>query len=390
MDLSHKQLKSLARVYDVLLSPDSWGSIMDELDEQMGGKGSNVIVVDLLHHELSDAYHSKSLLPVAQYYLENAFDQLERPILEKITEFIPQQNLTSSKEVYESYSRKYKDGADPSYFTEWMRERFGIHARYTSPLNYRRFYSDIATFHFGKISKSRLRKKIAYGNLLLPHIAKVIELSRPFKLLHLRFRAILDALDRFHLGVIILSSDGSLVVQNQAAEKINDHSDDLFLNHQNKLACRNQQANRDLQIAIKKIKRLNSAQENHHSAQLSIPRKQEKTPYLLEVSALRSADIEMSGGFNGVLVIVIDPENPPNINTNGLKELYNLTKAEQEVCKLVVEGLTTEEIAQARNTTIETVRSQIKSLTSKTYTKQRTELVKLALTVNPPVDPMPA
>ena len=389
MDLSRSQLQSLARIYDVLLSPDAWDSIMDELDEQMGGKGSNVIVVDLLHHELTDAHHSQTLLPVAQYYLENAFDQLERPILEKITEFIPQQNLTSSKKVYESYYKKYNDDSDPAYFTDWMRDQFGIHSRYTSPLNYRRFYSDIATFHFGELSDSKLNEKISFGNLLLPHIAKVIELSRPFKLLHLRFRAILEALDRFHLGVIILSSDGSLVIQNQAAEKINTYSGDLYINHQNKLTCRNQQANLNLQQAVEKIGRFNSAQENQHSIQLSISRKHEKTPCLLDISALRSNDIELSGQFNGVLVIVIDPENPPIINTNGMKELFNLTEAEKDVCKLIVKGSTTEEIAETRNTKLETARSQIKSLMSKTNTKQRTELVKLALTVNPPVDPKP-
>ncbi len=56
------------------------------------------------------------------------------------------------------------------------------------------------------------------------------------------------------------------------------------------------------------------------------------------------------------------------------------------VCRLLVEGCETQTIADMRNVTAETVRTQVKSILAKTRTSKRSDVVRLALTVNLPVD----
>jgi len=62
--------------------------------------------------------------------------------------------------------------------------------------------------------------------------------------------------------------------------------------------------------------------------------------------------------------------------------LHRATAAEYEVASLFVNGLTYSEIADIRLVSIETIRSQVSSLLSKTGSKHRTELIKLVLSTN--------
>jgi DNA-binding CsgD family transcriptional regulator len=53
---------------------------------------------------------------------------------------------------------------------------------------------------------------------------------------------------------------------------------------------------------------------------------------------------------------------------------------------LIAEGLGTGDIADTQNLTRETVRTYVKRILEKTGTKNRAQLVRLALTVNLPID----
>jgi DNA-binding CsgD family transcriptional regulator len=68
-----------------------------------------------------------------------------------------------------------------------------------------------------------------------------------------------------------------------------------------------------------------------------------------------------------------------------METLFDLTDAESKVLELIVSGSSTDEIAQTRAVSPNTVRSQIKSLLEKTGSSQRADLVRLAAAVNPPI-----
>jgi DNA-binding CsgD family transcriptional regulator len=72
-----------------------------------------------------------------------------------------------------------------------------------------------------------------------------------------------------------------------------------------------------------------------------------------------------------------------------MKEIYSLTEAEADVLQLLVAGHDSEAMAEMRQASVETVRTQIKRVLAKTDTHGRPALVRLALSVNPPVDPAP-
>ena len=77
------------------------------------------------------------------------------------------------------------------------------------------------------------------------------------------------------------------------------------------------------------------------------------------------------------MAIIVDPDNHQIIDVSGLKLLFSLTNAESEVCRLMVTGHTTTEIADIRGTKPGSIRKQINSLLTKTNTMQRSKVVHL-------------
>jgi DNA-binding CsgD family transcriptional regulator len=86
------------------------------------------------------------------------------------------------------------------------------------------------------------------------------------------------------------------------------------------------------------------------------------------------------------MAIIVDPDNHQIIDVSGLELLFSLTNAKSEVCRLLVTGHTTTEIADIRGTKPDSIRKQINSLLTKTRTRHRSEQVHLALSINLPVD----
>ena len=67
-----------------------------------------------------------------------------------------------------------------------------------------------------------------------------------------------------------------------------------------------------------------------------------------------------------------------------IKRSCNLTDTEAEVLRLIAEGLTPEEISRERGVTLNTTRTHLKHVFSKTGTKRQSELVRMVLSVGVP------
>jgi DNA-binding CsgD family transcriptional regulator len=59
-----------------------------------------------------------------------------------------------------------------------------------------------------------------------------------------------------------------------------------------------------------------------------------------------------------------------------LQSLYNLTRAEADIANLLLEGLSLEQISEQRLVSLDTVRSQVKTLLAKTGSSRQSTLIK--------------
>ena len=69
----------------------------------------------------------------------------------------------------------------------------------------------------------------------------------------------------------------------------------------------------------------------------------------------------------------------PDHLTPMIKSAFSLTNAEANIVKLIVEGHSVESISKCRDSSISTVRAQIRSLYDKTWTKNQSEFIRMAI-----------
>lgn len=375
-------LNLISRIYDLPLQTRQWAGVLDEFATTLDAGLAGVVAYDTTSgiYKLN-AMTSNFTTDLQRVYHQDIAPQSSSPFA-KVAES-PRRELMTELDMLDLddvtvYKRR------PAM--QWLNAQFNVLYGASSQLNLSRAWSDILLVMFSEEHGPVVAEKLQLGNLYLDHFAKAVELDRAFALLRLRFDGVLTALDRFHIGIFLLSDSGSVVLKNSEANRILDQEDCLFLSREGLLRPTDETARAALKVAIARATATAGGNDDRAESTISLPRRASADPCLIEVSPLRD-EHEMGEQFSGCLVFVIDPNRTDWVSTRGMKTLYGLTGAESDICRLVAEGLQTEDIAQTRNITRETVRKTIKQILHKTGTRNRAQLVRLTLNVNLPIEP---
>lgn len=376
MRITQEQLDLIARTYDVVLEPEAWPEVLQGFSDQVRARATNVIVADHANPEVRIAAVSGGI-PIAlteefqRDWAHYEASAVARLLTYPARELVPVEELTGPSDELPS--------------ARWLRSRVGIGGRVCTRLNDHPAWADALTINLGVERPETLSPEEAeVCRVLLPHLAKAVEVSRPFQVLQARFRAAIAALDRLQLGVLILSERGQVAIRNREASRILELNDGLSVDRAGRPRAGAQDG--ELQAAIQRAVATACAQGQARESAMMISRRSGVDPFVVEVSPLHTGAQAFEPHLRGALVLVVDPAHRGVVSTRGMQQLYDLTAAEAQVLSLLVEGFGTQDIADQRNTSAETVRSQLKAVYSKTGLGTRAALVRLALTVNLPVD----
>jgi DNA-binding CsgD family transcriptional regulator len=92
-----------------------------------------------------------------------------------------------------------------------------------------------------------------------------------------------------------------------------------------------------------------------------------------------SGVVPLGVSLPAVTVLIVDRDSQSEPDLAVLRELFSLTPAEARVAGKLVVGRSVEEIASEAGISIETVRTQIKRVLSKTGTDRQGKLISLIL-----------
>ena len=384
--IDQRCLNLISNIYDLPLDPEKWSPVLDEFSSIMGGGVAGVAAYDPIyidHHlnKTTSNYTPELLTTVSDNF--NAKNGYKSAFAKMATN--PKRGFIDDLEMLDLDSVE-KYGERP--FVKWLLENLGVFRGSASCLNLHKAWTDILFIMYPYGREPMSHRESIIGELFLDHFAKTVEIGRSFTVLKNRFNSVFSSLDRMHIGVFLLSATGSVVHHNIEASRILDAGDGISLSRGGYLYPVDENSREIMKDAISKAAATAQARHNCAETILSLARTSGHSPYLVEISPLRDND-EIESQFSGCLVFIIDPDKADIVSTEGMGTLYNLTGAESEICKMLAEGLETEEIADSRNVTRETVRNTVKQILQKTGTCNRTQLVRLALRVNLPIDGAP-
>jgi len=378
-DVATRTLEALGMLYETASHLDGWPRALDAISEVIGSNGALLFVQDDGPRELHISAASSRYEPVdVQQYLRSLVKGDEARWLRVLDE-LPPRTIQTDADIWPD--RNVYD-AMPS--VSFLRALKLYHRVAVRPCVHGGWKDSLALlFHAGRegIQPSEMRRLA----LLVPHLARAIEMQRPFQLLLGRFGTALALLDRLGIGVAIVRGHAELVISNREADRILGMADGLSRDRRSRIVVRDANAAARLGAALRRAESAARLESKAGDATIEISRRSALEPYLVDVTPFRDGGSEIGTMFAGVLLILIDPDHREMVSVQGLARSYGLTPAETLVCRLIAQGIPLRQIAEIRGVTLDTVKSQSRSIYAKTRTRNRRELVRRALSIVPPL-----
>lgn len=370
---------ALPAIYDAAASDRKWPAALDAVASASEARGTILMVFDLVGlpfqvQKWCTRYRDEDIQKYFQefgHYEESAVELLRKHPTRKVhldTDVWPIHDEVANREDY-----------------VFLRDRYGVEHRAAARLSDNKGWSDILALqvdkHWDDVPESFWRNL----DFLMPHLSKVVEINRTFTLLRLRYQAVLSVLDRIGIGMCVALPSAEILVSNEEARRIFSNGDGPRLSIDGHLIARDEDVTRQIRAAIELTSSTAGGQQNCAEYAFRCPRANGRSAYLIEVCPLRDSNDELESGLFGSLVCIIDPERTEDLSADGLAILFQFSPAEKIVCEELLRGRTAKEIADIRNVSPETVRSQVRALYTKAGISSRVELIRLAIGTNPPI-----
>lgn len=222
-------------------------------------------------------------------------------------------------------------------------------------------------------------------NMFLPIIAGTLDLGRCFEALRLRFNASLSVLDKLGLGVFLINQQGHIICSNAEAMRIIDQSDGLRISSDNKLKVNASDTQAHLNSLIEQANGILQGNVAKFRDLCVIPRPSHQLDYLVAVRPMLDNLGELEKNLGCAFVTVIDPSRENTISVEGITALGLLTSAESDVVRLIVNGFKADQVADQRGVSLNTVRSQLKTISSKLNCSSQADIIRTAVATNIPI-----
>ena len=207
---------------------------------------------------------------------------------------------------------------------------------------------------------------------LVPHLARAQRVHRQTAAARLHRRQSERALDALDFGLILLAGDRRILFANQVATRLLQASDGLG-QHQGRLrSCTNPA-----------LATLLANATGPHGPRVAgaacLSRRGGRRPlqiWAIPLPRERIATVHLEPRAD-IALMLIDPERQPQIRPALFRTLYGLTEAEARLACGLLAGQRLEDYGAQAGITINTARTQLKSVFAKTGTDRQAELVRL-------------
>lgn len=370
----------ISRIYDGVVAPEVWGSILEELAHFVDARGVNLAVIDNVHSHLNLSASNGLLSPEDIQYYNSHLAQHEA-IAWKIL-INNKAGIVFSDVELEAGIEEHLRGTP---LADWVQNTLGCQYRAAIRLSDEKPWNDIITLQFaqgrGPIELEQRRDL----ELFAPHFSKAIELNRPFALLNARYQSVMAFLDKLDLGVAIVTPQCEVVLSNEEARRIFSERDGIVIQRNSRVQICCSDTNAKFLDIVRTLSETGNIAKGSRSFIFSASCRSGKLPYIIEIFPFGSGFNALKNNFSGIVMVMIDTNNRKAINPTGLDQLFNLTSAEFQIARFILDGDNTNDIAEKRNVSPETVRSQAKSILHKTGCQSRNDLLRLAVAANPPI-----
>lgn len=374
-------IKHLRYIYEASISNDLWPTALDQIAEVFGSKGvaiysTNSDGFQFTLTETNSFYVNQEAAIIEYLERFKHYDGFAIPLVNQSKPF----KFVSDTEIWPDLDAEV--GRDDMNF---LRDTFGAWRRGGINISRSKGLISVLTMQF-PYPETLPRFGVADERLLFSqHLGKALEINRFFSQLKQRYNAVLSMLDHVDVALCVALPTGEVLIQNRRARQIFDEANGLRLTDSNHLRLGSDEQTSAIKSYIEECSATAAGEDSQIERTLRVPKRTLGESYLIEISPLRDGDDELNEKLAGALMLIIDPQNPPVLSITALSKIYDITPAETEVIKHLVEGLTIPEVADLREVSQDTVKNRSKAVYSKLSVRNRAELIRKITDISPPI-----
>jgi DNA-binding CsgD family transcriptional regulator len=359
--------KLLGSLYDAAADPALWDLFLQQLTQSTGARSAGLVMLDV-GQDVFTISRSWEVDPEAtRLYQEHygSIDVWAQRGLSKPAGYVCNSEALSSIE----------EMATTEIYNDFM-VRFGVEHGLFGVL-------ENSGSRWASVSLYRNSSRPAFQDseqeilqFLAPHMQRAFKLHFQFSELRAQSVGLETALDMLPTGVIFLGTKGEVVLMNRSASAFVAERDGLLATRDGLRAERLGESSKLGEAILQAI-----ATSNGNGLAASgtvLVSRRARPPLQIQISPIRNSVVQTSQPIAAV-AFVVDPLRRERPEQEVLRALYGLTPAECRVALLLGDGHAPRKIANMVGVTDNTVRSQIKSIFSKTGVKRQGELIRLLL-----------
>ena len=369
-------LDAVSAIYAAPGSRDGWDRMMSHLNALTGSKAGVYVLVNKadLSNEIN-AFAGFADSDVAAYQGPNG--------AAKDVRFSYLHNLLPGQVFREFEYVTDRAAWDASEWIQHQREALGCYWCMSALVSTHGLWRDYISVNRLESLGPHVEREKQNLQTLLPHIGRAAEIHRTLTSLAQRYGAVLSVLDRLMIGLVVLQSSGHIAVANATAKDICARTGALRITPAGRLQAPEPHQDGPLQRLIKQCIDTATATGLNPGGQVALMRS--GCAVLAEILPLRDDGLPDGEAIRGAAVFLIDANLANVVSVSGLTRIFSLSPSESAVADGVANGLATNDIADLRGTSIETVRKQLKAVLAKTGTCSQLELLRLATKLTPPL-----
>ena len=356
----------IGQIYDAAVDATRWKPFLVSLAESVGGTAAHI-----LHHDLSSggsvsasARHDPEVL---QLYNEH-FHSLD------VLAINPRARATQAGDIRTDEMLLPRiDLKRSEYFNDFS-VRHDVTRLVCVILRKDPGVSSVVTILRRERDAPFDRHDIRLLGALTPHVQRALQIHER---VHFATRDGIvagDAVDAVPGGLLLVDTAARVVLANRRGRAILAAGDGLST-QRGRIAAASPADTRRLRELCAAVTTTRDTSARHPGGALRLHRPSGRLP--LEVLVAPTS----SNAFQGIApvtatVFVSDPADQPRSNTALLQQVYGLTPAESNVATQLAAGRSLAQIADERNTAIDTIRQHHKQILAKTGTRHRGEMVR--------------
>jgi DNA-binding CsgD family transcriptional regulator len=272
---------------------------------------------------------------------------------------------------------------DASEWIQYQREQLGCYWCMSAQVSTHNLWRDYVSVNRLESRGQHTDREKALLQALLPHIGRAAELHRTLKRVHDRYGVVLAALDALLVGLVILDDAARVVTANLTAQQVCTSTGALRMTPTGRLRADDSRTDATLQQLVTACACTARSAGTSSGGTVLIGRG--RNVVLCEVMPLRGDGLDDGEQVCGAAVFLIDSALSREVSMSGIGRVFELSRSELLVAEAIADGHTTGDIADLRGTSIETVRTQIKAVLSKTGARSKLDLLRLAAKLTPPL-----